>query len=541
MSYASTAFLTMRNLPYDRLKDLCENHEKFSSSKPEVQSLLCELLSRGQEQEPICQERLVDRKVSEIVRTIACKAIQSGREIDGKTVLSLAGRAVSVANADQTMAIAESISSFFLLPEVQSLVSERLSRGQEKELICQELLMNEKVSEIVRAILCKSVPRGMAINQKAALSMVCAKVSAASSDQMLAIAETISSALLEPQLQGTVYGRLSGDQEKEPICGEPLDKEIDELIHHVTFKATLNLKERIEKAVLSVAIRIVSETDPDQPMEISENISSFLLLETMEECVSQVEELERWVKEDGSRSEAAQIILSFLTNPSCCSLRLWGQGLTSLPRFVAKKRFCGLRFFYLGNNKLKKFPDLSALPALEHLSLTNNEITAVSVDAEGIGLIQDLYLNSNQITVLPNDLTAFRSLRGVTFARNQIQDIPEKVSFPNSLEMLNLEGNQISAIRGDLEGLKSVKRLYLGSNPIRKLPGNFKGLEGLEFLSLSGNKIPERPEKIEGLGGVKTLYLWMGSPPSIEFLRAWGLRSLETLHAIEEGETVQEN
>ncbi len=376
MSCASLSFLTMRNLPYDRLKDLCENHEKFSNSNPEVQIMLSELLSGGQE--PICQERLIDRRVSEIVRTIVCKAIQGGLPIDRRVVLSLAGRAVSAANEDQK-------------------------------------------------------------------------------------------------------------------------------------KAT------------------------------TENISSFLLLETMEECASQAKELQRWEEEDKSRSEAAQIILSFLTDPSSDSLTLCNQSLTSLPRFVSKKIFRNLKFLYLSNNKLKKFPELSAVEALELLSLTGNEIATVPVEAKGINFIQELHLDSNQITMVPDNLMAFRSLKIFYIARNQIRAIPEKVSFPDSLEVLVLTRNQISAIPRNLEGLGKVKKLFLGDNAITKLPENLKGLEGLEFLSLSGNKISKRPKKMEGLGNVKILHLWMESPPSIEFLRAWGLRSLEALHGGQQGETRQES
>ncbi len=133
MSCASTSFLTMRNLPYDRLKDLCENHEKFSNSNPEVQSMLSELLSGGQE--PICQDRLIDRKVSEIVRTIACKAVESGLAIDRTVVLSLAGRAVSTAIADQTKPTAENILSFLLLETMEECVSqvEELQRWEEED------------------------------------------------------------------------------------------------------------------------------------------------------------------------------------------------------------------------------------------------------------------------------------------------------------------------------------------------------------------------------------------------------------------------
>ncbi len=320
-----------------------------------------------------------------------------------------------------------------------------------------------------------------------------------------------------------------------------IDRRVSEIVRTIACKAVESGLAIDRTVVLSLAGRAVSTAIADQTKPTAENILSFLLLETMEECVSQVEELQRWEEEDGSRSKATQIILSFLPDPSSCSLRLWDHGLTSLPHFVSKKRFSNLRFLYLGNNKLKKFPELSAVPALECLSLVGNEISAVPVDAEGINFIQKFYLDCNQITIVPDNLMTFRSLKIFSIARNQIRTIPEKVSFPDSLEVLILSRNQISAIPRNLEGLERVKELWLSDNAITELPEKLKGLEGLDCISLSGNRISKRPKKIEGLHNLKTLGLWMDSPPSIGFLRAWGLTSLETLEGDQQGKTRQVN
>ncbi len=368
MPCASIPFQTMRGLPYDRLKDLCQNYERFSSAEPELQSMLCEFFSKEQKREPICQWPIKDNKVSEIVHIIACEAIKKGEMSDQRSVLSMVtGLNFSAINADRRMVIVQ-------------------------------------------------------------------------------------------------------------------------------------------------------------------NILPFLLLKAMEECVCQAKELERWVEEDKSRAEAAKAILSFLTNPSS-RLELWDHGLTSLPRFVSKKVFRGVTFLTLSGNKLKEFPELSALNAVQELFLVGNEISTVPQHAEGIGLIQTLSLNRNQITSVPDNLIAFQSLKILRLAHNQILALPEKVSFPDSLEELSLDNNQISVIPEKLEGFKKVKRLYLTNNKITKLPGNLKGLEGLELLALSGNKISKFPETIEGLGNLKVLCISVAPSPSIESLREWGLRSLESFNA----------
>ncbi len=368
MSCRSIPFETMQTLPYGQLKDLCENHEKFSSSKPEVQRTLCEFFSKEQKREPICQWPIKDNKVSEIVHIIACEAIKKGEESELKTVLSLAtGWNISTTTAKQRMAIAE-------------------------------------------------------------------------------------------------------------------------------------------------------------------NISPFLLLETMEECVCQANQLERWVEEDKSRVEAAKAILAFLTNPSS-GLELSDHGMTSLPPFISKKGFHGVTCLALSNNKLKKFPELSAFSAVEDLYLVGNEISTVPQNAEGIDFIQNLSLNRNQIPSVPDNLIGFQSLKILRLARNGIRAIPEKVSFPDSLEELTLSENRISVIPENLEGLGKVKRLYLTNNEITELPGNFKGLERLELLSLSGNKISKFPKTIGGLRNLKILYFFMYPAPQMWFLRAWGLSSLEHFNA----------
>lgn len=375
MFCASIPFQTMQNLPYDQLKDLSQNHENFSNSKPELQSRLCELLSNSQKNEPICLGPLLgplmDRTVSEIVHAIACEAIKKGEELDQKTVLSVAtGQTVSAANAGQRMAIAE-------------------------------------------------------------------------------------------------------------------------------------------------------------------NISAFLLLESMEECVSQAKELQRWVEKDESRSKAAKTILSLLSDPSSPSLKLWYQGLTSLPKFVSKKGFRNVSHLHLSHNKLKKFPEVSAFEAVESLLVIDNKISTFPDRVEGIELIQELSLNRNQISELPIDLIAFQSLKRLALAQNRIPAIPERVSFPDCLEVLILEGNRITVIPENLKGLERLKRLYLANNQITVIPQNLKGLKGLEFLSLSANKISEIPERLEGLDNLKVFFISRNQlvyPPSLEELRARGLKSLKTLN-----------
>ncbi len=364
MSCASIPFQTIQNLPYDRLKDLCENHETFSSAEPEVQSMLCEHLSKEQKREPFEQSLIENHKVSEIVHAIACEAIQKGEVRDQRSVLSMAtGWGISATNAAERMAIAE-------------------------------------------------------------------------------------------------------------------------------------------------------------------KISPFLLLEAMEECACQAKHLEGWVKEDKSRSEAAEAILTFLAEPSS-SLDLWDYGVTSLPEFVSKKGFHRVRSLVLSRNKLKKFPELSAFNGVIKLSLFDNEISTVPEKGEGINLIEELSLTRNQITSVPDNLIGFQSLRIFWLADNQIRAIPKRVFFPDSLKELALNNNQISVIPEDSEGLEKVKKLFLGHNEITELPGKLKGLEGLEFLSLSGNKILKLPETIEGLSNLKVLRLSVDPTPSIESLRARGLRSLE--------------
>ncbi len=364
MPCASIPFQTMRDFPYDRLKDLCQNYEKFSSAKPELQSMLCEFFPKEQKREPICQWPIKDNKVSEIVHIIACEAIKKGEVSDQRSVLSMVtGLNFSAINADRRMAIVQHI-----LP--------------------------------------------------------------------------------------------------------------------------------------------------------------FLLLKAMEECVCQAKELERWVEEDKSRAEAAKAILTFLSDPSY-RLELWDHGLISFPPFVSKKGFRCVISLTLSGNKLREFPELSAFNAVQELFLVGNEISTVPQNAEGIDLIERLSLNHNQITSVPDNLIAFQSLKILRLAHNQIRSIPEKVSFPDSLKELALNNNQISVIPKNLEGLEKVKRLYLDCNQITELPGNFKGLEGLEFLSLFDNKISKLPETIEGLSNLKVLHLSVDPTPSIESLRARGLRSLE--------------
>ncbi len=125
MSCLPISSRTIEDLPYDRLKDICENHETLSSSAPEVQDMVCELLEKDEEKSSVCPGLLL-KPMAEIVYAIAFKILENARPVDLKCILSMVGRTASVTlDTDERMAITKEIPPNSLLAAMENYVSEK--------------------------------------------------------------------------------------------------------------------------------------------------------------------------------------------------------------------------------------------------------------------------------------------------------------------------------------------------------------------------------------------------------------------------------
>uniref|UniRef100_A0A1I8GD08 PPM-type phosphatase domain-containing protein n=1 Tax=Macrostomum lignano TaxID=282301 RepID=A0A1I8GD08_9PLAT len=147
---------------------------------------------------------------------------------------------------------------------------------------------------------------------------------------------------------------------------------------------------------------------------------------------------------------------------------------------------------------------LSQARSLQHLDLTNNELTSLSAGAlSPLSSLQDLTLAQNQFANLP-DLPCDRlpRLQSVNLAANDIASLrlPTGYSKCASLHSLTLSGNsRLTELRtGDLDALAGGGRLRvlrLAACPLTRLDLNALDpvRDSLQHLDLSGNRLSTKP------------------------------------------------
>ncbi len=101
--------------------------------------------------------------------------------------------------------------------------------------------------------------------------------------------------------------------------------------------------------------------------------------------------------------------------------------------------------------------------SLNSHSLSNQHINNIEglAKVEGLGSLEWLFLDGNQITTIPSKVEGLGSLEGLVLTGNQITTIPSKVEGLGSLEELYLNGNQITTIPSNKWGLPPGVVIYL--------------------------------------------------------------------------------
>lgn len=196
---------------------------------------------------------------------------------------------------------------------------------------------------------------------------------------------------------------------------------------------------------------------------------------------------------------------------------------------------------------LPKAKNLSEIVIIKNgnISSKGSETKGVQLNLDGSGLFKYydldraleagslakfLYLNSKNLSVLPDDITTLQNLKILDLANNQLRALPEEVHRLTSLEELLLDNNQInslpkafhklddltvlSLINNDLEGfpkqvceIKSLRALDLSDNLIKQIPPEIKSLKKLEVLAIVNCGIKELPEELYKFKSLKKLHI----------------------------------
>ncbi|XP_058115947.1 relaxin receptor 2-like [Anopheles ziemanni] len=125
----------------------------------------------------------------------------------------------------------------------------------------------------------------------------------------------------------------------------------------------------------------------------------------------------------------------------------------------------GLRILYLNGNRLRKLVPgmIPQLTSLQTLSLAKNQIDSVEVCALDLPALEHLYLSENQLTVIRNDTFGnLTNLVGLFLNSNKITHFElDAFSGVGKLATLNLQGNKFDRIdRRVLEHLGNLHHIH---------------------------------------------------------------------------------
>lgn len=165
-------------------------------------------------------------------------------------------------------------------------------------------------------------------------------------------------------------------------------------------------------------------------------------------------------------------------------------------------------------NKLGNLPTLDIVDAKStEINLSGNLFTSFPKQLKVSSKIKRLNLSNNNIAKFgEDDFEEFISLEHLDLSNNQISYLPSSIGNLKKLKSLVLSGNEISYLPKEFENLVKLEVLELSGNPIEKTPVEIlaQGPQGIinYYLSLGENvKLFEAKLLLVGQGSVGKTYL----------------------------------
>ena len=121
--------------------------------------------------------------------------------------------------------------------------------------------------------------------------------------------------------------------------------------------------------------------------------------------------------------------------------------------------------------------------------------------------LQHLDLSNTQISSLPESIGNLSNLQYLDLDGTLISSLPESIGNLSSLQYLYLCYTNISSLTDNIGNLSSLKYLDLSHTNISSLPESIGSLLNLQDLDLRSTKISALPETIGDLSALRNLYL----------------------------------
>jgi Leucine-rich repeat (LRR) protein len=154
----------------------------------------------------------------------------------------------------------------------------------------------------------------------------------------------------------------------------------------------------------------------------------------------------------------------------------------------------------LDRNKLTKFAEprlANRLTALRRLSLRSNRLampkSALGSELSGMAKLVELDLSRNKLPELPQALTSLVKLRCLNMEHNHLYGLPPRIlECLSSMQELRLNDNDLTILPDEIGNLKRLKLLTLHENALVRLPQSVRELQDLSTLTLHRNCLDMR-------------------------------------------------
>lgn len=144
---------------------------------------------------------------------------------------------------------------------------------------------------------------------------------------------------------------------------------------------------------------------------------------------------------------------------------------------------------------------------LQRLWLNHNQLTILPPNFSRLSQLTELFLHHNHFKEFPSVLCHLPSLLSLWLSHNQIPSIPDDITNLSLLRRLHLDHNRIESFPVSLTSLPNLQVLYLNHNSLKSISEEVGRMKTLQHLLLQHNQISEVPRELTDLVNIERLDL----------------------------------
>nr|XP_045595962.1 mucin-17-like isoform X1 [Procambarus clarkii]XP_045595963.1 mucin-17-like isoform X1 [Procambarus clarkii] len=142
---------------------------------------------------------------------------------------------------------------------------------------------------------------------------------------------------------------------------------------------------------------------------------------------------------------------------------------------------------------------------LEELHLDSNQLSELPRQLFYCHGLRVLGLSDNELSSLPPAVASLINLTTIDLSKNAISDIPDNIKGCKQLSVVNASTNPLCRLPEGFTQLLSLQELYLNDTFLEYLPANFGRLSRLRVLELRDNQLNTLPKSIARLTSLQRL------------------------------------